>query len=433
MSVSEAGEGFLTVEILRIAYGGEGVGPLVDTGDLPDSMKGISVFVLGALPGELVRARVVESKKRYIRAQLEEVIRPSRDRVEPECRHYGVCGSCDFQHMSYDAQLKTKRQLVVSHLEKSGITEANLVEEVVRSEPYGYRRRISLHVSSEGELGFFEKGSRRVVDLEQCPVSAPQIRSLLPALHEIARVVRGVASQLSVESDDQGVVVGVVVPAELSGQERSRIVRLLTQLHPDFAILERGKVTACAGRTQLSLPLTDVASLNYSVGGFSQVNWGINRKLVAQVVGAVKESRRRTNSADFTVLDLYAGAGNFSRALIKESSRVIAVESSDASAGDSMRLPGVIYHHASVEKFLCGLSGQESFDSIIADPPRSGLGPLVKSLPAARQLVLIGCDLAHFARDVANLVAANWKLKRVTPFDMFPQTTYVEVFAEFEG
>ena len=173
-------------------------------------------------------------------------------------------------------------------------------------------------------------------------------------------------------------------------------------------------------------------SLKLPAGVFSQVNWEVNLKLIEEVLSVIEPR------AEMKVYDLYAGAGNFTLPLARSGASVEAVECESVLVRwgrENAKTHGldqkVTYRERSVEKFL----RNEKLDPdsiLLADPPRSGLGPLVKELGAGKRLVLISCHLPSFVRDVKQLIQNEWSASRIQAFDMFAQTSYVEMMGVFE-
>ena len=202
----------VTVNIRNLAFGGEGVGEVVPPIGLDDqvlphdkSLLGISAFVKFSIPGELVTAEVRETKKRHLRADLLEVLTPSPNRIPPLCKHFGICGGCELQHIEYSEQLKLKLEMIKGALRAARLPQAVIeaVRPLVASEPYRYRRRVSLHISEGGLIGFYREFSRSVVSISECEVATPEIQNLLPQLQGFAEKVKGKISSLVLESDLQ--------------------------------------------------------------------------------------------------------------------------------------------------------------------------------------------------------------------------------------
>jgi tRNA/tmRNA/rRNA uracil-C5-methylase (TrmA/RlmC/RlmD family) len=160
------------LDIHDVAFGGAGVGRL----------DGKIVFVPFTIDGEQVEAEVVERRKSFDRAQLQKVTVPSPNRVNPICPYFGHCGGCDYQHVAYAHQLEIKRRQVAQLLARIGrITDVEVAPTVASKEYYGFRNRITVH-AAEGKIGFFEKNSRDVVDVERCPIAIPMVNEALKDL-----------------------------------------------------------------------------------------------------------------------------------------------------------------------------------------------------------------------------------------------------------
>jgi tRNA/tmRNA/rRNA uracil-C5-methylase (TrmA/RlmC/RlmD family) len=162
----------IELDIHDVAFGGAGVGRL----------DGKIVFVPLTIDGERVEAEVVEQRKSFARARLRKVIVPSPQRIEPVCPYFGHCGGCDYQHIAYGHQLEIKRHQVAQLLERIGrITEVGVLPTVASEGFYAFRNRITVH-AAQGRIGFFEKSSREVVDVEHCAIAIPMVNDALKEL-----------------------------------------------------------------------------------------------------------------------------------------------------------------------------------------------------------------------------------------------------------
>lgn len=160
------------VSIHDVAFGGEGVG----------RVHGKTVFIPFTVDGEEVDATIVERRKRFDRGRLSAVIVPSADRTNPVCEYFGHCGGCDYQHIAYHHQLELKRRQVQQLLERIGkLSHVEVHPTVPCPSPYGFRNRITVH-SEGGRIGFFEKNSREVVDVQRCAIALPSVNEALEKL-----------------------------------------------------------------------------------------------------------------------------------------------------------------------------------------------------------------------------------------------------------
>ena len=164
----------IELDVHDVAFGGAGVGRL----------EGKVVFVPFTIDGELVQAELVEHRRGFDRARLTKVLFPSVHRVGPVCPYFGKCGGCDYQHIAYDHQLELKGRQVIQLLERIGrITDVQVSPVAPCARPYAFRNRITVH-AKEGRIGFFEKNSRNVVDVEYCAIAVPAVNEELKKLRE---------------------------------------------------------------------------------------------------------------------------------------------------------------------------------------------------------------------------------------------------------
>ena len=158
--------------IADVAFGGKGVA----------RDKGKAVFVPFTIDGERVTAKVVREKKQFAEAQLVELIEASPHRVIPECSYFGRCGGCSYQHISYEHQLELKQRQVEQSLRRIGhLTEPPLSAIIPSPKPYGYRNRVTVH-AEEGVIGFYRRDVHRLIDVERCPIAAPEVNEALAEL-----------------------------------------------------------------------------------------------------------------------------------------------------------------------------------------------------------------------------------------------------------
>lgn len=347
-----------------LSTSGAAVGRVVGPVGAPEI--GMAVFVPFAAPAETVQVRVTRRQARFLEAELVSIEIASPDRVEPSCPHFGVCGGCDLQHLSYKGQLAAKHAMVVSALQKGGLTVT--VAPVVPSPPYGYRRRLTLQLQ-EGRVGYFQRRSHTHLPITVCPVAVPELQTWL----EDDRPRRGEGT-ITVERLDDGTVAAernaVGTFSQANGVVNQELVKRIVALGKD----EQRACDLYAGDGNFALPL--------AAAGLS--------------VTAVEVSKRLVN----------AGRELAEERELSEKVRFIA---SDVATYLNHALPPV--------------------DLIVADPPRAGLGKLVSALPEAKTLALISCDLACAVRDLKGLVGEGWRLESVTPLDMFAQTAQIELLS----
>ncbi|MFP3852894.1 MAG: class I SAM-dependent RNA methyltransferase [Anaerolineales bacterium] len=404
MSVGQVHE--LTIE--GMAYGGEGLGR-ADDGHL--------IFVGFCAPGERVRAREVESHKRWGRAELLEVLEASEARVhDPRCIHFGICGGCHYQHIDYQEQLAIKQDILIDQLQRLGGIEDPPVEETIPSPaPWNYRNRLRFHLREDGQLGFYRADGAEIFPLQECHLPEGPIGELWPQLE--LETVEGL-EEVEVRVDSAG----------------SPMVILHGHGAPDMHLEVESATSVLWVAPEGSLVLAgdpyswmevNGQSFRLSPGSFFQTNNAMTATLVDMAMEAAEPSQGQV------VFDLYAGVGLFSLFLAEAGAQVIAAEESPAACGDfEVNLDaydGISLYEAPVETALAAIQARP--ETILVDPPRSGLGKKVVQQIlgfSPKRIVYVSCDPATLARDSKQLASAGYQLERVTPIDLFPQTYHLE-------
>jgi len=402
----------LTLTVTGMAHGGDAVA----------RHEGKAVFIPGAMSWETVRVTLVDERERFSRARLLEVLAPSQERVAPRCPHFGTCGGCQWQYMGYPAQLREKREIVRSLLERTGgQTEPDVREVVGMAEPWGYRNHVQLRRDDQGRIGYYAAKSHDVVPVDHCPLVHPLLDEMWGALDIDLPELQQIVLRAGLASGEQMLILqGRDEPPELS-------------LELPISCLwqgQEGQVSVLAGDDCIHERL---GSLQFRVSGpsFFQVNSEQAEVLidVARRALALKPGER--------LLDAYCGVGAFMLSLGQEASQVIGIESSpwaldDAAVnaqavdwrGDVALYEGDVAEVLSEQPMPC--------DAIVVDPPRSGLSrEALESLVAcgASRWVYVACDPASLARDVKRLAQAGYRLAHVQPVDLFPQTYHIESVA----
>lgn len=399
--------------------------------------EGKAVFVPLALPGEQARVRVVEDKRGYAAAEIQELIEAATERVAPRCSHFGACGGCHYQHTVYATQLRLKEEILRETLERGGVSAPAEIG-LLTAEPWGYRNRIRLAFDAKGNPGYRGRRSHAVIAIHECPIAAPL---LVSAAHAIAETLRSLApTQRPAElalfcNEDETALLASVVFARHPRLNAEEFARVLQERVPALAGLEFA-VEGRNGQPQRSVARWGATSLTYRAAGFDyRVDHGaffqVNRHLVDALVEHVTGGRNGK-----LAWDLFAGVGLFARQLTARFDRVVAVESAPAS---TQALAANLKHTRSVPvraatlDFLRRDSADGRPDFVVVDPPRSGLGPAVTQellRIAPPELVYVSCDAATLARDLRAFTLAGYTLASVTLADLFPQTFHMETVVE---
>jgi 23S rRNA (uracil1939-C5)-methyltransferase len=426
----------LVATIDKLAFGGNGV----------CRIDGKVCFVPFSCPGDELSLRITAQKKSYCTASIAEIMIPSPGRTVPECSIFGICGGCNWQHISYPLQLRQKRQILAETLWRGARVQAELVDDIVAaSNQYGYRSRIQFKVSaSDGKLriGFYRQGSHRVEDVSGgCPIAAPLINKVLNCFRDVLMSYPDVNSitQFSVDAGDNGVIVVIHHKGVITSKNRNYFIDRSGDFGPCTGLFLKADNQLCGekiwGSSDISYCMKRADSgekplvLSYPPGGFAQVHQLQNISMLSVIrrLGAFLPTER--------LLDLYCGNGNFSIPLAFEVASVVGIEGS----ADSIRaakynkelnnLANIQFFCDDAASGVCKLAEQGMrFDTVLLDPPRSGAGDAVSGIVRLKpdKIIYVSCDPNTLARDCGSLSAFGYRVVRTVPIDMFPQTYHLE-------
>jgi 23S rRNA (uracil1939-C5)-methyltransferase len=424
-------------EIEQLSYDGRGVA----------HVDGKAVFIDGALPGERVVFRYGKRHKRYDTAQLLEVLRAAPTRVTPECTYFGTCGGCSLQHLAPEAQLAAKQQVLADSLAHIGKVAPERWLAPLPGPAWGYRRKARLGVrlvpKKGGVLvGFRERRHSFITPLADCKTLDRRLAVLLPAL---TKLISGLSCadripQIEVAAGDRDValVFRHLVPlSDGDGEElRDFGQRHAVQIHVQAEGPESVTALWPPQPSLLSYRLADHdVEILFAPTDFVQVNMATNTQIVNRVLELLDP---RT---DESVLDLFCGVGNFTLPLARRAARALGVEG-DATLVQRARLnathnrvTNVGFREANLYRDLADPPwGEERFDKLLLDPPRSGAIEAIKHLSTHRpsRIVYVSCYPATLARDSDYLVRAlGYRMASAGVADMFPQTSHTEAIALF--
>jgi tRNA/tmRNA/rRNA uracil-C5-methylase (TrmA/RlmC/RlmD family) len=439
----------------------------------------------GSIPGEVVRARVFGREKSTILARALEAETASPDRVEPRCRHFGDCGGCSWQHVAYPRQLELKRALLVEALRERELSFPEIPLPLGVRDPWHYRNKMDFDFSPGPDglvLGLHRRGSyRTVLDLQECWLQAPQTAEILATVRRLAIDAKldaydlkrheGLLRNLLVlQSKFTGqfllqVVTSPPEPAQVS--ELSQLAETVMRLHPEVA----GVLHAVhEGRSNISNPegagvllagretITErLAGLELEVGPhtFLQRNTEQAERLYATVLDLAGLGAAPSDSAgaatpapaipagagtlddalSVDAIDLYCGFGPISQLVAAKVHSVTGIESVPEMIVEARRLAeargfkNARFLLGTAEELLPSLAAELRPGLVIANPPRAGihrkaLRALVEL--AAPRVVYVSCSPASLADNLKALVAGGYRLDRVQPVDLFPQTPHLE-------
>lgn len=379
------------VQIERILPGGVGLA----------HAEGRTLFVALSAPGDRVRVRIDQIRGKVAFASIVEIIEPSPSRVSPLCVYFGRCGGCDFQQLSYEAQLDAKVEIIRDCIRR--IAHLDLQDRIpITPSPNAWQYRSSAQWKYDpvkNHLGYFERGSHRICDIVECPI-------LVPALQETLVTLRGRLNEGTLPQDTREF-------EAVSGDDG-------VSVFPPYDEVATRDVSRKIGSDRYV----------FSADSFFQIN---HELLPALIDAATKDAHGET------ALDLYCGAGLFTLPLSRRFACVVGIESHSGAADYARRnleeanLHNGVIECATVAEWLH--DNAESIapvDLILLDPPRSGVEKgVIEAILAVhpRRIAYVSCDPATLARDIKPLIAGGYALDSVVALDMFPQTHHVETVA----
>jgi 23S rRNA (uracil1939-C5)-methyltransferase len=406
--------------------------------------EGKVVFVEGALGGETVDAVVGRSKPKFDTARTVAVLKPSSGRRTPPCPWYESCGGCIVQHADARTQVAAKQRWLEDCFERIGKLRPEGMLAPIYGAEWGYRHRARLsvrYVEKKGGamVGFRERRSTYVADMQGCLVLPARVSVLIPRLRELVGnlSIRDRLPQIEVAVGEETVVLAFRHLLPLSAEDEERLRRFADESQVHIWLQARGPESAVpfhplpAAELFYALPEFGMR-IAFRPTDFTQVNHGVNRLLVSRAV------RLLDPQPGERIGDLFCGLGNFSLPLATRGAQVIGLEGEKAlveQARHNALANGVTAQFEVANLFEPNLAPYGAFDKLLVDPPRTGAIELVKSLPEAwpRRLLYVSCDAATLARDAGVLVnTKGFRLAAAGVVNMFPHTAHVESIALFE-
>lgn len=410
-------------------------------------IDGKTIFIDGALPGEKVEFIYTSKRKSFDEGRVSKIITASADRVEPGCQHAAICGGCSLQHMSAEAQIKAKHHVLMDNLQRIGHVLPDTELKALTGPIWGYRHKARMGaryvIKKEKMLvGFREKRSGYLAELEQCEVLHPSVglrlRQLADLIANLSIPMKVPQIEVAIGDDTLALIfrhLEALIESDLEalaafGQEYKMQIYLqpggpesIHLLYPEQAQLS------------YALPEENII-IHFQPTDFTQVNPDINRAMIKQVITMLDLTK------DDRVLDLFCGLGNFTLPMARHAASVVGVEGNldlvkrareNAVAND---IDNAQFHMADLmadvnaETWLSG-----PYDKVLLDPPRSGAKEVIPQLIKLdiKRIVYVSCHPGSLARDAGALVNEyGYRLISAGVMDMFPHTAHVESIALFE-
>lgn len=440
-----------TINIRSLDMDARGVGHLENE----DGSQGKVVFVDGALPSEVVGFNTYRKKPSWEAATMGALVKESSQRVTPKCPHFGVCGGCSMQHLDASAQVAMKQRILEDNLGHIGKVKPAMVMRPVFGPTWGYRYRARLSVRNVHKkgivlVGFHEKKSRYVANMETCEILPPHISKMLMPLRDLISSLTIIEALPQIElAIGEGVTAMVLRIMQPLGAGDDVKLKAFADLHQvQWWLQTAGPDSAepyYPNDAQLAYTLPEFGvTMPFKPTDFTQVNHHINRVLVARAL------RLLGARSDERILDLFCGLGNFTLPIATMAREVVGIEGSTAlteRALENARANGLESKTSFATRNLFEATAEDfinlgKFDRFLIDPPRDGamavcqaLIDLGKFAPEfkPKRIVYVSCSPATLARDAGMLVnEAGYKLSKTGVVNMFPHTSHVESMAVFD-
>ncbi len=426
-------------------------------------LDGKTIFIDGALPNEKVTFQSHKIKPSYEVANVVEVLKQSNQRVTPKCKHFGLCGGCKLQHLDFSAQVAAKQRLLENDLTHIGKVQPDNILPPIYGPIWGYRHKARLSVKYVDKkqcvlVGFNEKATRYVADMNSCEVLVPEVSALIAPL-------QGMIVQLSIR-DKLPQIELAVGEADLSNGDDKPVIVLIFRIMAPLTVEDEAHLKTFADKhavqiwTQTKGPDTikpfypvstlekTLPELKYSLpefdlvypfkpNEFTQVNPQINQVMIRRAMQLLSPQ------AGEKIADFFCGIGNFTLPIARSGAQVLGLEGLANlvdRAKESATLNQIINTQFGVADLFKmtpeALTNLGRFDKWLVDPPRDGAYELIKSLDdsnSPQRIVYVSCNPATLARDADVLVnEKGYILKAAGVINMFPHTAHVESIAWFE-
>lgn len=430
--------------IKRLGINGEGIA----------YYKKQTVFVDGALPGETVDVKIINIKENYAIGTINQIEVPSPDRVKPPCEYYDECGGCQLQHLSYKAQLREKRQILMNSIDRyvRGDNKFRVLPMIGADNPFEYRNKAQLPFGTlDGKVkpGLFKPNSNRLVFINKCLVHKKETNKVISQITNLANKYkfssynqsndRGHLRHIVVRQNEQNKLMVVVVAAFASAKldEFCKEIIAFDNVISVYKSVNKEKKTVEIIGTQINkIKGKDtigetVGSVNYELypKAFFQLNTKQTEKLYKHIQSLIDPKK------DKKILDAYCGVGTIGQYVSKMADEVRGIDISKDSIRSAEQnakanhVKNVTYYRHDVEKQLVKFIDERWIpDVIIFDPPRTGLSQRTKEMiikSRIKKVIYVSCNTSTLAKDL-NFLSKRYKISDIQPFDMFPQTSHIE-------
>ncbi len=405
------------VQIEKIINDGAGLG----------RQDGKVIFIPYTIPGETVEFEIITEKKGFTNASLKRIIVESDERKEPDCKFFGICGGCDFQHINYSYHNHIKTEILKELFKKNGDIELGDNINFFASTKYNYRNHIDFS-SSRNDFGFRKRNSKHIININHCMLARKEINIIVDELQNIKEYMTQFYI-IDFKVSTAGETLLTLYPGKREIDSET-IAKIKTLSADNIMLVTKKDISNIKGHHEIK-DIYDNIVLIYSQSNFMQTNQQITLKMLNYIRSSIKKGK--------TLMDLYSGVGLFSLYFADMFRNVISIEGSKSSVyyqrinakENKINNIKVIQRNISDSLHIV----DEDPDVLIVDPPRCGMSALfLKNLlrNKIKTFVYISCDPATLARDAKQIVGSGFTIKSSAIFDMFPQTRHFETVIIFE-
>lgn len=418
--------------------------------------EGLAVFVPLSAVGDELRVKILKVKSNCAFGKIEEILVPSKVRCESDCVVFLKCGGCVYRHISYEEELKIKKQSVEDAIKRIGKVDLAAQPIVSNGKSYGYRNKAQYPVAENGNLGFFANHSHRIIENDFCPLQPKEFSDICEIFKNWVK-----SSNNSVYSEETGrgllrhlyirkgeitgdIMICLVINGNFINSPETLIEAIKARFGESFKTLVLN-----INKEKTNVILSDKCVNLYGDGYIYDILCGVKVRLNPLSFYQVNHDMAEllyNKAADYadvkdkTVLDLYCGAGTIGLSMAKDAKKIIGVEIIPEAVEDAEF--NAVNNKITNARFICSDASDAAKtlakekikpDVIVVDPPRKGcsealLNTIAKDFSPDR-LVYVSCDPATLARDINVLNGLGYALKEYTPFDLFPRTSHVETVA----
>lgn len=395
---------FMKLKIIDMDHNGRGIAKI----------DGKVCFIENALIGEEVDANIYLDKKKYMEAKVNSILVSSDKRVKEKCKYASICGGCNIMNMDYQNQILYKKNKVIEIFKKFCKSEIKIDEFISGNELY-YRNKLTLHIDKK--IGLYANKTKDIIEINECLIVNKKINEIYSIIKTCnLSNISTILIRVGVNTNESMVVVETNFDIfDLKNKLNNIIDTLVVKRNDEFITL--------FGNGYIYEKLNGLNFL-ISPDSFFQVNTLQAEKLYSKV----KEYLGKSNN----VLDLYCGTGTIGIYVSDIAQSVLGIEINKYAVKDANENKKI--NNINNIEFICGDSEKvlykinRKFDSVIVDPPRSGLGEkvvqqLLKINP--KKIVYVSCNPITLARDI-NYLSSNYELVNISLVDMFPNTHHVE-------